>query len=797
MAQLAERPEWQQSAQEELDGLSHLRISPDRLMMGSALYYGSMSEVAFASLLPTPNGESIAPEEDLEVVVKKVHFNTKGDPEKNYNGFVHEAKILSQLSHPNIVNLIGFFENVGARTASLIFPWRLPLSNFITTGEWQIPERVSLIKDLMNGLHYLHSQEPPIIHGDLKASNILVDPANHAVITDFGSARRMRRDSATDSPWPTFDELFTRSEGGFTQPQLEYSAVTGTLTLSSPGYTDRWAAPEVLVYEWFGPPGDIWSFAWISWEIMTNKEPYPEIGRQAEGLMVIVLSEGRPPDVREQEGTFPILQLCSLMVECWSFDPRKRPDAARCKARLEWMPSAVPSVDAAEVQSPQLFLKIGDMHRLHSRPNEALEAFERALEISRRIEDHKATAGAMLLLAESYKDLSRLLEAESSFKGALEYYDGRGDRTGMGTASIGLANVYDTMSETAKAETHYRLALDAFSQVNNDLGRANSMIGLGRIYKGQSKLDQAKKSYQDAEEIYLRIGDEMGRANALLGLGRVHQAQSEAEDAEKKCKEAEEIYTRIGGELGRANALETLGDIYRAQSMYQESRSSYVEAAEIYGGLKYEHGQANTMLGLGRIHYVHSEYSQAESVYKEALDIHTRVGDLLGRANALAWLADTYRAESRYREAEETYVQANDTYLRADDDLGRASVLLGLGQVLQAQSKIAEAEVAFAEAAEASKRVGNQTVQIHAIMTLGLIYGNRGDYRAAENQFAEAVAILSGSGNETALAAAQKALEGYRKLAKGTHRLHVYIPLWIFFFFKELFQRALRLLWFR
>ena len=50
-------------------------------------------------------------------------------------------------------------------------------------------EKASILHDVSNGLNYLHSQTPAIIHRDLTATNILLDRNRRAKIADFGNAR--------------------------------------------------------------------------------------------------------------------------------------------------------------------------------------------------------------------------------------------------------------------------------------------------------------------------------------------------------------------------------------------------------------------------------------------------------------------------------------------------------------------------------------------------------------------------------------------------------------------------------
>ncbi|KIO23773.1 hypothetical protein M407DRAFT_51327, partial [Tulasnella calospora MUT 4182] len=122
--------------------------------------------------------------------------------------------------------------------------------------------------DVLKGVEYLHTRQPPICHGDLKSLNVLVNSSYHAVITDFGSAR---------------SKLNTNAE--------EKNA--SELTLTGPLYTLRWAAPEVLAGEESDLPSDMWAVGWICWEIVTGKMPFEEL--HLEGPIVWHVVKGKLP----------------------------------------------------------------------------------------------------------------------------------------------------------------------------------------------------------------------------------------------------------------------------------------------------------------------------------------------------------------------------------------------------------------------------------------------------------------------------------------------------------------------
>ncbi|KAG8948073.1 hypothetical protein FRC00_008810, partial [Tulasnella sp. 408] len=264
------------SAREVLESLSHLRVNPSRIKpIGSDVRSsGGQGDVILATLDPSEtsksdkNDDSHQSEGQFHVAVKKLKFNKSRNDERFFKSFANEVEVQSKLSHPNVVKIIGFVEDMENSVASMLYQWEENgnLRELLRSGEWEIPERLSLIQDVVDGLEYLHSRDPPICHGDLKSLNILVASNYRAMITDFGSARFIRRnDGEEEKKLGRPDSL--QVAGGDSEPtQANHDVLNNQLTLTGPTWSLRWAAPEVLFGADPDLPSDIWALGWICWE---------------------------------------------------------------------------------------------------------------------------------------------------------------------------------------------------------------------------------------------------------------------------------------------------------------------------------------------------------------------------------------------------------------------------------------------------------------------------------------------------------------------------------------------------
>jgi len=100
--------------------------------------------------------------------------------------FMREAKILSQVEHPNIVKIIDFGISDEAPYIIMEFLSGKPLNQLIGKTLFPLSEKVAIIKQIANALKTVH--KIGILHRDIKPANIILTENNVIKLMDFGIA---------------------------------------------------------------------------------------------------------------------------------------------------------------------------------------------------------------------------------------------------------------------------------------------------------------------------------------------------------------------------------------------------------------------------------------------------------------------------------------------------------------------------------------------------------------------------------------------------------------------------------
>ena len=127
------------------------------------------------------------------VAVKVLNLQQHGASES----FMAECKVISRIQHRNLLRIITSCSSVdhkGSEFKALVFEYMSNgnLDNWLhhESRRLSFRERLDIAIDVANALDYLHHQcQTPIVHGDLKPSNVLLDDDMVAHVGDFGLAK--------------------------------------------------------------------------------------------------------------------------------------------------------------------------------------------------------------------------------------------------------------------------------------------------------------------------------------------------------------------------------------------------------------------------------------------------------------------------------------------------------------------------------------------------------------------------------------------------------------------------------
>ena len=128
----------------------------------------------------------------LTCAAKKFH-QTLYQQEYPIRRFREECAILSRLKHPNIVQFLGVYHQPGFMLPALVMEC-LPMTLAQCLDHYGVlPNEIgySILKDVALALSYLHQHDPPIIHRDLSANNVLLTRGMTAKISDLGVAKML------------------------------------------------------------------------------------------------------------------------------------------------------------------------------------------------------------------------------------------------------------------------------------------------------------------------------------------------------------------------------------------------------------------------------------------------------------------------------------------------------------------------------------------------------------------------------------------------------------------------------
>ena len=202
--------------------------------------------------------------------------------EREKERFLREARTASSLDHPNIGVIHGIEETEDGLTFIVMaFYEGASLAQRIQSGSLRLHDAVGIARQMAQGLGEAHGHG--IVHRDVKPSNVMLTSSGLVKIVDFGLARAMTEQTASQT------------------------GVTGTV---------RYMSPEQAMDRAVDQRCDIWALGVVFAEMLTGSTPF-----HAESITVMLFSILNEPP-KGLEGAHPALQ--PVLYRALAKDPERR-----------------------------------------------------------------------------------------------------------------------------------------------------------------------------------------------------------------------------------------------------------------------------------------------------------------------------------------------------------------------------------------------------------------------------------------------------------------------------------------
>jgi serine/threonine-protein kinase len=664
----------------------------------------------------------------------------------------YERQILANLDHANIARLLdGGTTEDGLPYFVMEYIEGQPIHRYCEHRQLSLVERLKLFRIVCAAVHYAHQNL--VVHRDLKPGNILVTEDGSPKLLDFGIAKVLHPEDASET----------------------LSATAAGLRPMTPEY----ASPEQVRGEPVTTASDVYSLGVLLYELLTGRRPHQfrnslpqeieriltteeperpsqvkgkrkkEKGKSAIGERLLPFTFYLFPSAQPLRGDLDNIALMALRkepqrrytsVEQFSEDIRRYLDGLPVIARKDtlgyraskFIRRHTVGVAMAAVVS-LLIIGFGvtmavQSARIARERDRAVIAKQQATEQRAQAERERDRAVAAEQLADE-----RLAEAERARDA-----ERRQRRRAEQAEEQAIAEAAHAKSETEVAKQVSEFLVNLFRVSHPSQARGKTITARELLDTGAERIATELK---DQPEVQARLMDTIGRVYRGLGL---------YDSAAPLLEQALQIRRRRLGQdhLDVAASLHNLGALWQYKGDYKAAEPLLRQALELRRKrLGSEHPLvAESLLYLGSLLRDKGDYKAAEPLLREALasQRQLRNGDQTMEAAILDQLASVLYRKGDYEAAESFYWEALALQRKLQpESLETANTLSNFGALLldKGDSKAAEPLLREALALRRNLLGDEHSATLQTLGNLALLLHQRGEYEAAEPLYRQALAL--------------------------------------------------------
>jgi len=402
-------------------------------------------------------------------------------------------------------------------------------------------------------------------------------------------------------------------------------------------------------------------------------------------------------------------------------------------AFLSYLPMPIAFSESSQAQTMQgrradadRLLESGNQQSEKSQYREAIQTWEKSLQIYREIKNRKGESNALNNIGNAYSSQGKYQKSLEYHQQSLAIAKEISDRNNQGNSLANIGVVYYFMGQYTKAIEYHEQALAIKKQTGDRYGEGRSLGNLGNAYNLLGQYPKAIDYYQKCLPILKQIGDRDGESDLYIAVGIAYNGLGKYQTAIEQYQQALIIKKQINDRNGEADALNTLGGAYDSLGQYQKAIDYYQQSLTLKKQVGARSGEADALNNLGVTHNSLRQYPKAIGYFQQALVIAREISNRNTEGRTLNNLGISYRALGDNQRAIAYSQQGLEIAKQIGDLDGIRIALSSLGVASNTLGQVDQAIDYLQQALTLAIQIGNRTGEGSALSQLGYLFSQQG-----------------------------------------------------------------------
>ncbi|MDJ0773508.1 MAG: CHAT domain-containing protein [Mastigocoleus sp. MO_167.B18] len=335
-----------------------------------------------------------------------------------------------------------------------------------------------------------------------------------------------------------------------------------------------------------------------------------------------------------------------------------------------------------------------------------------------------------------------LKQAINKWEKALELWRELGEKKAQAFIMLGIGRTYSNLGDKQKALKFYNQALPLSREVSYKSGETKILNNIGKVYHDLGYKQQALKFYNQALPLRREVEDKSGEAITLNNIGKVYDDLGDKQQALKFLNQALSLFEKIEYKFGEARTLNNIGKAYFDLGDKQQAFKFLNQALLLRREVEDKNGEAETLSNIGSFYSSLGDKEQALNFYNQALSLLKEVQDKSSEATILNNIAGVYDDLGEKQQALKFYNKALLLSREVENKSVQAITLSNIGFVYSDLGDKQKALKFYNQALLLSREVEDKSQEAKTLNNIGAVYSDLGNKQKAFKFYNQALPLM-------------------------------------------------------